>query len=387
MARFDKVTSVMGFRPLAKRALPAPLFHYIDGGGDDEWTLRRNTEAFEDYELMPRYLIDVAEIDLKTRIFGTEISMPVFLSPTGMTRLFHHDKEFGAARAAAKSGTMYSLSTVGTTSIEDVGAATDGPKMFQIYVFRDKGLAREFIQRCKAAGFTSLCLTVDLPIAGNRERDIHWGMSMPPKLTLRSLASFIYHYKWALNLAKNPGFELSNVAHRAEALEGQDTSLVQYVNNELTPSVTWDDVGWMIEEWGGPFAIKGLQSTDDAKRAVEVGATSIMISNHGGRQLDGVPAPIDCVAPMRDAIGDRLELIVDGGVRRGTHVLKALALGADACSFGRPYLYGLAAGGQAGVEHVLKLMRAELVRDMMMMGWRSIDEVQKSGVQASRLKA
>jgi len=386
MARFAKVTNVMGFRPLAKRALPAPLFHYIDGGGDDEWTLRRNTEAFDDYELMPRYLIDVAEVDLKTKIFGTEISMPVFLSPTGMSRLFHHEKEYGAARAAAKFGTMYSLSTVGTTSIEDVGAATDGPKMFQIYVFRDKGLAREFIQRCKAAGFTSLCLTVDLPIAGNRERDIHWGMSMPPQLTARSIASFLMKYKWSMNLLKNPGFELANVASRAEALEGQDTSLMEYVNTELTPSVTWDDVGWMIEEWGGPFAIKGIQSPDDARRAVEVGATSIMISNHGGRQLDGVPAPIDCVAPIRDAIGDRLELIVDGGVRRGTHVLKALALGADACSFGRPYLYGLAAGGQAGVEHVLKLMRAELVRDMMMMGWGSIEEIQKSGIQGTRLR-
>lgn len=381
MGQFDKVTNPMQFRDMAKRALPAPLFHYIDGGGDDEWTLRRNTDAFADYELIPRYLIDVADIDLTTKIFGTEISMPVFLSPTGMTRLFHHEKEIGAAKAAENFGTMYSLSTVGTTSIEDVGAATAGPKMFQIYVFKDKELARDFIHRCKDAGFTSLCLTVDLPIAGNRERDVHWGMSMPPKLSLRSLASFAYHYQWAFNLAKNPGFELANVAHRTEALEGKDVSLVEYVNEQLTPSVTWDDVGWMIEEWGGPFAIKGIQSPDDAKRAVEVGATSIMISNHGGRQLDGVPAPVDCVAPIRDAIGDRLELIVDGGVRRGTHVLKALALGADACSFGRPYLYALAAGGQAGVEHMLGLMRAELVRDMMMMGWRSIDEVQKSGVQ------
>lgn len=385
MGDFSKVTNVMQFREGAKRALPAPLFHYIDGGADDEWTLRRNTEAFDDYELMPRYLIDVADIDLTTNIFGVDISMPVFLSPTGMSRLFHHEKELGAARAAAKAKTMYSLSTVGTTSIEDVGAETDGPKMFQIYVFKDKELAREFIQRCKTAGFTSLCLTVDLPIAGNRERDVHWGMSMPPKLNARSLASFAYHYKWAMNLAKNPGFELANVAHRTEALAGQDIGLMEYVNQQLTPSVTWDDVGWMIEEWGGPFAIKGLQTADDAKRALEVGATSIMISNHGGRQLDGVPAPVDCVAPMRDAVGDRLELIVDGGVRRGTHVLKALALGANACSFGRPYLYGLATGGEAGVTHVLKLMRAELKRDMMMMGWRSIADVHKSGVQ-SRLR-
>ena len=280
---------------------------------------------------------------------------------------------------------MYSLSTVGTTSIEDVGTATDGPKMFQIYVFKDKELTREFIQRCKDAGFTSLCLTVDLPIAGNRERDIHWGMSMPPKLSLRSLASFAYHYQWAFNLAKNPGFDLANVAHRAESLKDKEVSLMQYVNEQLTPSVTWDDAAWMIEEWGGPFAIKGLQTADDAKRAVQIGASSIMISNHGGRQLDGVPAPVDCVAPMRDAVGDRLELIVDGGVRRGTHVMKALALGANACSFGRPYLYGLAAAGEEGVSHVLKLMRLELIRDMMMVGARSVADLQKSAVQA-RLK-
>ncbi len=382
MARIDKPTNVMGFRPLAKAALPAPLFHYIDGGADDEWTLRRNTTAFEDYELMPRYLIDVSEVDLTTKLFGTELSMPLFLSPTGMSRLFHHEKEYGVAKAAANFGTMYSLSTVGTTNIEDVGATTDGPKMFQIYVFKDRGLTREFIARCKEAKFTSLCLTVDLPIAGNRERETFWGMSMPPKLSLRSLASFAAHYGWAFNLMKNPGFELANVAHRAEALKGDGIGLMEYVNTQLDKSVSWDDAAWMIEEWGGPFSIKGLQAADDAKRALEVGASSIMISNHGGRQLDSAPAPVDCVAPMRDAVGDQLELIVDGGVRRGTHVLKALALGADACSFGRPYLFGLAAGGQAGVERVLTIMRDEIKRDMALMGCRSIADLQRSGVQS-----
>ena len=380
MSKILKATNLMDFRAMAKSALPAPLFHYIDGGGDDEWTLRRNTEAFNDYELMPSYLRDVEKVDMSTNVLGADLSMPLFLSPTGMSRLFHHEKEIGVAKAAAKFGTMYTLSTVGTTNIEDVAAACDGPKMFQVYVFKDRELTREFIQRCKTAGYKSLCLTVDLPVAGYREKDIIWGMSMPPKINARSLASFMSHPGWAFNLAKNPGFELANVAHRAETLD-DEMGLMDYVNSQFDRSVTWDDAAWMIREWDGPFAIKGVQTADDAKRCAEIGASAIMISNHGGRQLDGVPAPVDCVAPIRDAIGDKLELIVDGGVRRGTHVLKALALGANAVSFGRPYLYGLAAGGQAGVERVLTLIRAEIQRDMMMIGCTNIRDLPKSAVQ------
>ncbi len=385
MSRIDKATNLMDFRAMAKSALPAPLFHYIDGAADDEWTLRRNTDAFMDYELMPSYLRDVASVDMSTNVLGADIDMPLFLSPTGMSRLFHHEKEAAVAKAAAKFGTMYTLSTVGTTNIEDVAAVCDGPKMFQIYVFKDRELTKEFLQRCKAAGYTSLCLTVDLPVAGYREKDLIWGMSMPPKFTMKSLASFAAHPGWAFNLAKNPGFELANIAHRAEALKGQGVGLMEYVNQQLDQSVSWDDAAWMIEEWGGPFAIKGVQTADDAKRCVEIGASAIMISNHGGRQLDSAPAPVDCVAPIRDAIGDRLELIVDGGVRRGTHVLKALALGANAVSFGRPYLYGLAAAGQEGVERVLTLIRAEIARDMRLIGCSNIKDLPRSAVQ-HRLK-
>jgi len=381
MSNILKANNLMDFRAMAKSALPAPLFHYIDGGADDEWTLARNTDAFMDYELMPSQLRDVSKIDMRTRVLGADLSMPLFLSPTGMSRLFHHDKEIAVAQAAAKAGTMYTLSTVGTTNIEDAAAAGDGPKMFQIYVFKDRELTREFIQRCKKAGYTSLCLTVDLPVAGYRERDLVWGMSMPPKLSLKSLASFAAHPGWAMNLAKNPGFQLANVSDRMEALAEEGMGLMDYVNSQFDRTVSWDDAAWMVEEWGGPFAIKGIQSADDAKRAAEIGASAIMISNHGGRQLDGAPAPIDCVAPMRDAIGDRLELIVDGGVRRGTHVLKALALGANAVSFGRPYLYGLAAAGQPGVERVLEMIRTEIGRDMMLMGCSKIRDLPQSAVQ------
>ncbi len=385
MGRFSRITNAMAFRELAKARLPAPMFHYIDGGGDDEWTLRRNTEAFFGYELVPHYLVDVSSIDMSTKLFGTTLDLPFFLSPTGMSRLFHHDKEPAVARAADNFGTMYSLSTLATTSIEDVAAIGTSPKMFQIYVFKDRELTRELIQRCKAAGYTSLCLTVDVPIAGNRERDTHTGMTMPPKFSLGSLASFALHPHWALNLLREPNFQIANVVQRIDALKNNTMSLIQYVNTQIDQSLNWDDAAWMIEEWGGPFAIKGLQSANDAKRAVEVGASAIMISNHGGRQLDGVPAPVDCIQPMRAAVGDALELIVDGGVRRGTHVLKALALGADACSFGRPYLYALAAGGQAGVERMLTLMQAELSRDMKMLGVTSIDEVKANGAYVQRL--
>ena len=351
------------------------MFHYIDGGADDEWSLRNNTAAFERYELLPSQLRDVSRIDLSTRIMGCDVAMPVFLSPTGMSRLFHHEKEFGASRAAEKFGTFYALSTLGTTSLEDIAGAIATPKMFQIYIFKDRGLTREFVDRCKAAGYQSMCLTVDTPLAGNRERDRVTGMQMPPRFTLKSLASFVRAAGWSWHYLRDGDFSLANVAHRVDALGGGAMGLIDYVNSQFDRTVTWDDAAWIIEQWDGPFLIKGLQSAEDARRAVQAGASGVMISNHGGRQLDGAPAPVDCVRPMRDAVGDALELIVDGGVRRGTHVLKALALGADACSFGRPYLYALAAGGQRGVERMLSLFRDELERDMALLGCASLAEL------------
>ena len=347
-------------RELAKRRLPAPMFHYIDGGSDDEWSLRRNTAAFDDYELLPNYLRDISAIDLSTTLLGQKLAWPVFLAPTGMSRLFHHEAEPAVARAAQKFGTYYTLSTMGTTRIEDIAAQGSGPWMYQIYILKDRGLTTEFVERCKAAKFQALCLTVDTPLAGNRERDRVTGMTLPPRFTLKSFASFAAHPRWALHLLRNPNFQLANVAHKLATLG--TVSLIDYVNRQFDRTVTWDDVAWLVKQWNGPFVLKGIQSPADAKRAVEVGATAIMISNHGGRQLDATPAPIDCVAPIRDAIGSKLELIVDGGVRRGTHVLKALALGANGCSIGRGYLYGLASGGQVGVEYALELLRSERAR-------------------------
>jgi L-lactate dehydrogenase (cytochrome) len=232
--------------------------------------------------------------------------------------------------------------------------------MFQIYILKDRELTREFVQRCKASGYHALCLTVDTLVAGNRERDLVNGMTMPPRITsLSNFFSYASSVGWWLNMLKDPDFRLANVVHRVDALGGGAMGLIDYVNSQFDRSVTWDDAAWLVEQWGGPFIIKGLQSSEDAKRAVEIGASGIMISNHGGRQLDSTPAPFDCVEDMREAVGDALELIVDGGIRRGTHIVKALARGADACSIGRGYLYGLAAGGQAGVERALELLSAE----------------------------
>lgn len=367
--------NIADLRKRARAKLPAPMFHYMDGGADDEWTLRRSTEAFDDYELMPNYLRNVADIDLKTSVLGTTLDLPFFLAPTGMSRLFHHQKEHAACRAADKFGTLYSLSTMATTSLEEIATTTAGPKMFQIYVLKDRELSREFVERCKTSGYQALCLTVDAMIAGNRERDLVNGMTMPPRITPKNFFSYATSFEWLFNLTRNSDFKLANIVHRVDVLGGGAMGLIEYINSQFDRTVTWDDAAWLAEQWDGPFVIKGIQSVADAKRAVEIGASAVMISNHGGRQLESAPAPVDCVAPIRDAIGDQLELIVDGGIRRGTHIIKSLALGANACSIGRPYLYGLASGGQQGVEHAMALLVAELERSMALLGVNKISDI------------
>jgi len=369
-------------RMAAKKRLPSPIFNYMDGGADDEWTLQRNSSAFDGFELLPRYLKNVENIDLKTRVLGQELDLPVFLAPTGMSRLFHHDREIAVAKAAEKYGTLYSLSTLGTASIEEVAQTISSPKMFQIYILKDRELTREFMQRCKDNSFEVMCLTVDTPLAGNRERDLVTGFTMPPRFGLKSLWSFATHPYWTMQLALHPDFELKNVTHRVGAVDKKGAvSLIAYVNEQLDRTVTWEDAAWLAKQWDGPFVIKGLQTPEDARRAVDAGASAIMISNHGGRQLGAAPAPVDCIAPIRNAVGNSLELIVDGGIRRGTHIIKALALGANACSIGRAYLYGLAAGGQNGVERALELFRGELLRNMALMGCTRISDLSSRHVR------
>lgn len=366
------------FRQLAKQRLPSPLFHYIDGGSDDESTLRRNTTAFDRMDLVPNVLAGAGKVDLSTNVLGQRLQLPLFFSPTAMQRLFHHEGERAIAATAEKFGTMFGVSTIGTRSIEELGALTGTPKLFQIYVHNDPALSSDLIQRCKAAKFDALALTVDTIVAGNRERDYVTGMTTPPSLTPRSLLSFALHPEWTLNYLFREKFDLPNISNFVDDGSKVTSSIIDYLDQHMKRSISWDDAAAMVEEWGGPFALKGIMSVDDARRAVDVGASAIMISNHGGRQLDGSRAPFDQLAAITDAVGGQIEIILDGGVRRGTHVLKALALGATACSGGRMYLYALAGAGKAGVDRAMSLLRDEMERDMMLMGCQSLAELNGS---------
>ncbi|MEM1263404.1 MAG: alpha-hydroxy acid oxidase [Pseudomonadota bacterium] len=370
------------FRELARRRLPAPLFHYIDGGADDESTLQRNTSAYDTVDLVPNVLTGVTGVDMSTQVLGCDLDVPLFFSPTAMQRLFHSDGEWAVADAAAEFGSLYGISTIGTRSIEEMGQYNDAQRLFQIYVHKDAGLTNALIDRCRAAKFSALALTVDTIVAGNRERDFRTGMTTPPKLTLASLASFVTHPRWTLDYLLNPAFETPNVAAVVDVERQAASSVAQYINEQMETCIRWDDAAAMIDRWQGPFAIKGVMSAADAKQAVAIGATAIMISNHGGRQLDGSRAPFDQVAEIADAVGGQIEIIVDGGIRRGTHVLKALARGATACSGGRFYLYALAAAGRAGVSRAMQLMVEEIERDMQLMGISSLSELDGSRLRA-----
>ena len=368
------------YRKLAKKKLPSPIFHYIDGGSDDEITLNRNTEAFNDCDLVPNVLSDVGNIDLSTTVFGKKIDFPLFLAPTAMHRLYHHHGEKASALAAEKFGTIFSMSTMSTTSIEEIGNFIGSPKLFQLYIHKDTGLTDNLIERCERAGFDAICLTVDTVVAGNRERDRKTGFTTPPRLTLSSLISFITHPVWSFNYLTHKKFKLANIIHMTEKGSSIDKSIIDYINEQFDQSMDWKDAEYCIKKWKGPFAIKGVMSVEDAKKAIDVGASAIMISNHGGRQLDGSRAPFDQLAEIVDKVGDKIEVILDGGIRRGTHVLKALAVGAKACSFGKGYLFALSAGGQAGVEAVLQKMKDEISRNMILMGCKTINDLNRSKV-------
>ena len=368
------------FRKLAKKKLPSPIFHYIDGGSDDETTLNRNTAAFNDYDLIPNVLRGVEDVDLSTNVLGEKIDFPLFPSATAMHQLYHHEGEKASARAVEKMGTIFGTSTMGTVSIEEIGRINKGPKSFQLYIHKDRGLTDNLLERCKKAGFTSLCLTVDTVVAGNRERDRRTGFTTPPKLTLGSLLSFALHPVWTINHLIHEKFKLANIIHMTEKGSSIDKSVIDYINEQFDPAMNWKDAEYCVKKWNGPFALKGVMSVEDAKKAIDIGCSAVIVSNHGGRQLDGSRAPFDQLAEIVDAVGDKIEVILDGGVRRGTHVLKALSLGAKACSFGKGYLFALAAGGQKGVEKILENMKTEISRDMKLMGCKNIGELNSSKI-------
>jgi len=366
--------NINDLREAAKTRAHKMVFDYIDGGADDEKTLARNSSAFDDYELLYRVLSGVDSPDLSTTLLGQKMDVPFILSPSAGNRLFHTEGEYGPAKAAEKIGTVYSLATLSSVSIEDIGTATNGPKWFQLYVWKDRGLVKEMLDRAKAAGFTAMFLTVDLPIAGNRERDPKNGFTIPPKIGPKQVWHALNAPHWTMDYLFSPAIRYANLSSAA--------TLNDFVAAQLDAGFNWDDAEWLLGEWNGPTILKGVVRADDAIRAERVGFNAISISNHGGRQLDTSPAPISCLEPIREAVSDKTELIVDGGIRRGTDVLKAIAMGANAVSFARPYLYGLAAGGTEGAIKSVEIIRDAIKRDMILLGAQKITDIDRSFIKS-----
>lgn len=375
--KLQRCLSIADLREAARRRIPAPVFHYMDGAAEDEVTLHGNRLAFEKYQLLPRVLRDVSSVDTKTTILGQPSSLPLVLAPTGMSRLFHYKGEDAVCRAAHEAGLIYSLSTMSTYSIEEVAAMTAGPKWFQIYVWRDREVLRTFIKRCRDNNYRALCLTVDVPVFGQRERDMRSGVTIPPELTLNSLFDTLIRPEWLWQYLTSPRLQLANVRGHSSATDDAFV-LAEYTNQQFDPSVDWQAAEWMVREWDGEFAIKGIMSRKDARRAIDIGATAIIVSNHGGRQLDHAPGSFAVLEDIVDEVGGEAEVILDGGIRRGTDVIKAVALGARACMIGRAYLYGLGAGGQAGVSRALELLGREIKRNMAMLGVTSLAQLDRS---------
>jgi len=375
--RLRAAACVADLRTQARRRLPRGVFDYLDGGAEDERTLAANTAAFARTTFRPRVLRDVGEVDPSTTVLGQPVPFPLVLAPTGFTRVADPEGELAVARAAARAGLPYTLSTLSTRSIEEVAAVSDGRKWFQVYVWRDRGLVAEMIDRARSAGYEALVLTVDTAVLGRRERDVRRGFAMPPTLGPGTLLDGALHPVWTWRFARSEPIRFANVVGRSVGDGADPVSLADYVNAQFDPALSWRDVDWLRSRWDGPVILKGIQTVADARLAAEAGVDAVALSNHGGRQLDGAPAPLTLVAPVVDAVGDRVEVICDGGIRRGGDIVKAVALGARACMAGRAYLYGLGAAGERGVDHVLGLLNADVRRTMALVGARSVADLDR----------
>lgn len=368
--------NISDFRELARRRLPGPIFNYIDGAADDEVTYRRNTAAFESCDLVPSVLRGVKDVDLSVTVMGQKLDLPFYCSPTALQRLFHHQGERAVAAAASRYGTMFGVSSLGTVSLEELRRQYANPQVYQFYFHKDRGLNRAMLERAKAAGVNVMMLTVDSITGGNRERDLRTGFSIPFRLTLAGMLQFALKPVWGLNYVTHERFRLPQLDAHVDMGNGT-MSIGRYFSEMLDPTMSWDDVAEMVKLWNGPFCLKGIMSPDDARRAADIGCNGVILSNHGGRQLDGSRSAFDQLAEVVDAVGDRIDVMMDGGVQRGTHVLKALSLGAKAVGIGRAYLYPLAAAGQEGVERALGLLRDEVMRGMKLMGCTSVEQLSR----------
>ena len=369
------------FRKLAKRRLPGPIFNYIDGAADDEVSHLRNSSSFDDYELIPNVLRGHSEIDMSVDVLGRKLDVPFYCSATALQRLFHHQGERAVAAASAKAGTLFGVSTLGTVSMTELRKKYQTPQTFQFYFHKDRALNKAMLEQAKEAGIDSIMLTVDSITGGNRERDLRTGFSIPFRLNLRGLLEFAVKPLWGLQFVTSEKIALPQLDDHIE-FKGDSLSIGRYFTEMLDPTMTWDDVAELVDLWDGEFCLKGVMSTKDAIHAKEIGCKGIVISNHGGRQLDGVRAPIDQLGDIRQALGGDFDILIDGGVKRGTHILKAIARGATAVGIGRYYLFGLAIAGEAGVQRVLDLLTREIERDMQLLGVNSISEITEEHVRS-----
>jgi L-lactate dehydrogenase (cytochrome) len=380
--RLRKMVSIEECRRIAKRRLPSGVFDYIDGAAEDERTAGRNVSAFSRIEFKPRVLRDVSSLDTSTTIFGRPAAMPLILAPTGYTRIADSQGELAVARAAERAGVPYSLSTMGTRSIEEVAAVSGGEKWFQVYTWRDRGLVEELVGRARSSGYTTLWLTVDTAVLGRRERDVRRGFTLPPKIGLDTLFDGAVHPGWTWDFLRHDPITFANVVGHGDQEDGKNPiSLAAHVGSQFDQALSWHDIDWLRTFWDGPIVLKGIQTVADAKQAVAMGVQGIGLSNHGGRQLDDAPSPIELVEPVRQEIADQATIICDGGVRRGSDIVKAIALGADVVSVGRPYLYGLGAAGERGVDHVLEFLRDGFERTLALTGCRSVAEIDRDLVR------
>ena len=375
LRRLARVADVSDLRRVARRRMPRGCFNYIDGAAEDELTAGRNVSAYARWQFRPRVLRDVSEIDTSGVVLGRRVSFPLVIAPTGFDRIAHPQGELAVARAAQRAGVPYSLSTMGTRSIEEVAAVSEGRKFFQVYVWRDRGLLAELLERAATAGYEAIMITVDTAVLGRRERDVRAGFALPPKLGVDTLLDGLLHPSWTLDFLTNEPITFSNCVGAAGGHGAGAVALADYVNSQFDPSLSWADIDWFRERWAGPVMLKGIQSPQDAALAADAGIDAVIVSNHGGRQLDGAPAPLDLLPSVRDAVEDRCEVICDGGIRRGSDIVKALALGADSVMAGRAYFYALGAAGEAGVDWVLAHLHDGMVRTMRLAGICSTAEL------------
>ncbi len=377
LRRIRSAANLDDLRAIARRRLPGGVFDYVDGGAEDEATYRRNQTDLGNWEFVPSVLRDVSSIDTSAVLLGAPLPLPLVLAPTGFTRIVDPPGELAVARVAARKNIPYSLSTLSTRSIEEVAEVSGGRKWFQVYVWKDRGLVKNMIERAGENGYEALCITADLAVPGRRERDVRRGFSLPPKLGWEMVLEGMARPSWTWRFLRSDPISFSNVVGLSEHDGSTAVELAELVKDQFDPSLSWGDIEWFRAIWPGPMIIKGIQSAADARLAAEHGVEAIAVSNHGGRQLDYAPTPANLMEPIAEAVGDSLEIIFDGGVRRGSDIIKALALGARAVMVGRPYLYGLGAAGEKGVEWVIDFFAEGMARSMALAGVRSVSEVDR----------